>query len=283
MRHPYIFITEESGSSFDEDISLALLEEKIAGVLIKNFLTPEETKTMLDGLLRLPMEKKVRINEGFASFPMSFAQYTQMRNGGIMTEEDYVNTASDFRQLFPSQFGMDVEHKLIHFFSDFFKGAHVESIYNNRFNKHMIPFTFRELFPGSGELIAHCENLFFDEFPDFFEWLRRFQVEENKFSFFITLQAAEAGGELCCFDIHWDDVKKRVEPTLLQNLDGKSLDLTNESIRRTYIKPEAGDLLLFAGGNVWHRVEKVAGSKSRVTLGGFVAKSVEPGKYYMWS
>ena len=41
--------------------------------------------------------------------------------------------------------------------------------------------------------------------------------------------------------------------------------------------------MLFAGGNVWHRVEKVLGFKSRITLGGFIAETTTPGKYYIWS
>ena len=59
--------------------------------------------------------------------------------------------------------------------------------------------------------------------------------------------------------------------------------VNNPNVHRYFVKPEPGDLLLFAGGNVWHRVEKVAGFKSRITLGGFIAETTTPGKYYIWS
>jgi hypothetical protein len=49
------------------------------------------------------------------------------------------------------------------------------------------------------------------------------------------------------------------------------------------LKPEEGDLLLFAGGNIWHRVLTVQGNKSRITIGGFIAETNMPGRYYIWS
>jgi Rps23 Pro-64 3,4-dihydroxylase Tpa1-like proline 4-hydroxylase len=135
-----------------------------------------------------------------------------------------------------------------------------------------------------GELVIHCENLFFEEFPLFLEVLKSLQIKENKLSYFITLQEAEEGGELCCFDLNWKNVKTRIEHSKLIDKYNNTIFINeNRIIKREFVKPNAGDLLLFAGGNTWHKVEKVKGNKSRITLGGFIAETTEEGKFYIWA
>ena len=47
--------------------------------------------------------------------------------------------------------------------------------------------------------------------------------------------------------------------------------------------PEPGDLLIFYGGRIWHRVEPILGSKPRITLGGFINFSDDDKKCFYWS
>ena len=42
-------------------------------------------------------------------------------------------------------------------------------------------------------------------------------------------------------------------------------------------------MILFQGGNIWHRVETVRGNKPRITLGGFGGTSLNKEKIYYWS
>jgi hypothetical protein len=44
-----------------------------------------------------------------------------------------------------------------------------------------------------------------------------------------------------------------------------------------------GDLLVFAGGELWHRVSKVEGSLTRYSLGGFMGFSHDGSRLYVWS
>lgn len=114
--------------------------------------------------------------------------------------------------------------------------------------------------------------------------LQELDIKDNKLSYFLTLSAAEEGGELCCFDLNWKQVKKRVDFEHLEDEFQQTIDIINDqAVKRVFVKPEPGDLLLFAGGNVWHRVERVLGNTSRITLGGFIAEATTKGKYYIWS
>lgn len=280
----FTFITVNNFSELDEGIMTDLLNEKITGILFKKFLSQNETESLLKGLSNIAQEDKTLVNEGFQSYPLSFAQFTQKKKSGEMVTEDYVKEAKLLQNRLLNDFGVDITSKLCYFLQQFSEFRKVSPILNTEFNSYLIPFNFRELFPGKGELIAHCENLFFNEFPEFFNWLKLMNIKTNKLSYFITLQEADLGGELCCYDINWSNVKIRKTQTILADEFNNELDIdNNENIKRCYIKPEQGDLLLFAGGNVWHRVEKVQGKKSRITLGGFIAETTTQNHFYIWS
>jgi hypothetical protein len=51
----------------------------------------------------------------------------------------------------------------------------------------------------------------------------------------------------------------------------------------TPIRLAPGDMILFTGGRIWHRVEPVEGESERVTIGGFVALAQDGERVYFWS
>jgi hypothetical protein len=278
------FITINHEDELNANLIIDLLEERITGILIKNFLNKSEVSSALEGVWNTPYQNKTRINDGFFSHPITFAQFTQLKESGQLTIDDYCKIAHDLLTSQEQKLGYNVVKKLCNFLNAFDPIKQVSPIINKDNGQELVPFTIRELLPGKGELIIHCENLFFKEFPEFFNLLKWLDIKDNKLSYFITLSQAETGGELCCFDLNWNNIKTRVDDEQLQNEDFQTIKiLNNPEVKRFFIKPEAGDLLLFAGGNVWHRVEKVGGFKSRITLGGFIAETNTPGKYYIWS
>ncbi|MEM7038253.1 MAG: hypothetical protein AAF570_14815, partial [Bacteroidota bacterium] len=52
---------------------------------------------------------------------------------------------------------------------------------------------------------------------------------------------------------------------------------------RFTIEPTEGDLILFSGGRIWHQVENLSGSRPRITIGGFCARSHDDQSFYFWS
>jgi hypothetical protein len=278
------FITINEKSELNADLIKDLLEERITGVLIKHFLNGEEVNNALEGVWSTPYQQKTRINDGFFSHPITFAQFTQLKATGELTIDEYCKIAKNLIESQEKKLGIDIVKRLCEFLNAFDPIQQISPIVNKENGQDLVPFTIRELLPGKGELIIHCENLFFKEFPQFFELLKWLDIQDNKLSYFITLSEAETGGELCCFDLNWSNIKTRVDDEQLQNEDFQTINIINNpDVKRYFIKPMAGDLLLFAGGNVWHRVEKVLGFKSRITLGGFIAETTTPGKYYIWS
>lgn len=256
-----------------EVLGKALLDEKITGLVIEDFLSTEECEKIVEQFNQIELSSKTIVNKGFDTFPLSFAQYTQLKDSGQMCTEDYVVLAKKFRDSVFTLFGIDLENRLIACFNTFFPDKHCSLLKNEKYDEYLVPFNFRELKPGFGELVTHCENLFFTEFPSFFNWLSEHGVKNNQFSFFVTLQNTELGGELCCYNLSWDTVKERVNFDTLKDVNGNEIRLDDQHADKFKIKPKIGSLLLFNGGNIWHRVEKVAGPKSRITVGGFVSSS----------
>lgn len=250
-----------------------LLNEEVTGLIIEDFFSELECQNIVETFRQIANEEKTVVNDGFITLPLSFAQYTQLKDSGKMNTEEYVNLATTFRKSIVPLFGVDIEQKLKDCFTKLFPNKTFDLLWNQEFENSLVPFNFRELKPGNGELIAHCENLFFKEFPSFFDWLSKHGVRNNQFSFFITLQNTEEGGELNCFDFLWENVKERVEYELLRDDSGNLININGSNVYSSLIKPKVGSLLLFNGGNIWHRVEKVIGQNSRITLGGFVSSS----------
>ena len=48
------------------------------------------------------------------------------------------------------------------------------------------------------------------------------------------------------------------------------------------VAPPAGSLVFFGGGWRWHRVDRIAGDRARVTYGGFAARSVDGTSVNFW-
>lgn len=280
----FSFVTVHPNQISNPNLVTDLLNEKITGILIKGFLDSNENQQLLDAFNSIAQTEKTIINDGFTSYPLSFAQFTQKHLQGTININEYIQIAHKSRIELANRAGFDIVDKLcayLHTVNDF---SIIGPIEHTESKQPLVAFNVRELFPERGELIAHCENLFFTEFPQFFQWLQLMDVKENKLSYFITLQESEEGGELCCFDLNWAEVKQRDNPFTLRDALNNEINLNdNSKVKRHFIKPSAGDLLLFAGGNVWHRVEKVKGTKSRITLGGFIAETNTKGKYYIWS
>ena len=50
-----------------------------------------------------------------------------------------------------------------------------------------------------------------------------------------------------------------------------------------HFTPEAGDLFLLASGRCLHRIEKIAGPRARITMGGFLALDKPRARVLYWS
>ncbi|MBZ0120804.1 MAG: 2OG-Fe(II) oxygenase [Sandaracinaceae bacterium] len=140
------------------------------------------------------------------------------------------------------------------------------------------PANVRMLRPDSG-IALHCENET-TGFPPMRELIERIDTT-TQLSFYVLLQAPEAGGELRIEPLREGEPSgaplrslPRDEPAVLRALD-----------RLEAIVPpmRAGDLLVFDAGRHYHRVMPVRGARPRWTLGAFVARSKDHLRLWHWS
>lgn len=261
-----------------------ILDGQLDGFVIPDFLSPEECKQLIDGFRRLHEQSLVRIDAGFTSHPMAFAQMDQLVRAGKIKAEDYHRDAVTFRKEFSAHFGLDLEGRLTALLNRLADGITAGIPEDVDGHGSFIPFTFRELLPGKGTLKAHCEHLFFQEFPAFFERFSHFTRNENQLSFFIVLQRAGQGGALTLYDLLWEDGQRRPTDFDIRLPDGTQVNVDDpKELPQQRISPQAGALVVFAGGKIWHRVDIVEAAPSRMTIGGFLSFSPDYQRMYLWS
>jgi len=134
-------------------------------------------------------------------------------------------------------------------------------------------FNFRALDPGE-QIFAHHDNHFglgvYRHLPGDLE-------RSTLLSFFFTLRAPEAGGELIVYAARGDDPAVPRLPSRF--LDTATIEARYPAARLTL---GAGDLLIFDAGRMVHRVAPVGGAHPRLTFGGFMTLSTDRSRLAFW-
>ena len=107
--------------------------------------------------------------------------------------------------------------------------------------------------------------------------LSQYARVHDQLSYFFLLRKPDEAGQLVLYDALWDETKEALAqdyPTAVKLV---------ESRKAHVIDMEPGDLVIFAGGRIWHQVRDVEGETNRVTLGGFMAYSKDMSRLYHWS
>jgi hypothetical protein len=125
--------------------------------------------------------------------------------------------------------------------------------------------------PGSRGLPAHAGNEFQMHQSATLAHLQSTTVTIDHLSWFVVIQAPEAGGALSVFDLLYDEHEAAV-PTWTE-IGRDDADFDDQPALQ--LAPPAGTLILFGGGWRWHRVDPIHGSVQRVTWGGFAGPSLD--------
>lgn len=261
------------------------------GMIIKGFLSPSEIESIKKGFSGLPHDEFVHIREGRA-YPPVFAQLLRnvvgkpddVKNIGKFTE--YFDKCEAFRESFKEKFGVDFRHKIDDVFSRMGRGRSVDVPKGFNGQGRYTFCTIRCLIPETGEMSVHTGNYFRESCAEFYEHLETQVKTYDQLSFFVTLQKAEAGGGLTLYDIEWKDGQTKDNPSenrYVRDVDGKLIDIQGLGRKTMTLTPEAGDLLIFNGAQIWHRVEIVKGKRDRMTIGGFIGFSEDDKEILYWS
>ena len=268
-----------------------LYNRKYDGLLIKNVLSQKEVEQVKANLDNLPKDQLSPMPEGFA-WPIVFAQLVRHNPGEPeknVTAEDfhnYFNMCTETPARFKEIFGWDFKERVDQILSAFGGGRKVgnppglDGVGSYNFT------TVRCYNPGVGNIRIHCGNYFQQEFPEFYKHLSEHVKIKDQLSYFMVVQKPEIGGELALYDLEWVDGQTKDDPAeenIVNCPDGTIIDRRSKNLRRRFIAPEAGDMILFAGGQIWHSVEDVKGNTPRITMGGFLSFSHDGKEICYWS
>lgn len=266
-----------------------IYNQQYVGIIIKNVLSLEEIDKIKNGINNIPVDKRIPTGVGF-SYPRHFAQLVRPSKGNEINDatlQEYFKECEILSDDLKSKFAVDLHFKLNQIFSKISGGKEVAVAKGNEGDGRFAFGALRVNYSNQGFISVHCGNYFQQEFPQFYTHLEKQVKVKDQLSYFFTIENAEIGGELTLFDALWEDGQSKKNAGddsgfFLKN--GEFSDTSaNSKLKRQKIKPNAGDLLIFSGGPIWHKVEKVEGNKDRITFGGFLAFNHSKDKLIYWT
>lgn len=287
------FITIDAKEIVKEhpDALYDLYHSKKHGFLIKNFLNSEELSILQD-FAKHNIEREVAQTPVGYTYPMIFQEFS-LRNKDLKPEELVLNSKLYFEnnEAFNNNFHqttkVDLYNKINTLFANLSGGRKVEVPKGFENLGRYLFGNFRHLHPNGGLMTVHCGNYFGKNFEIVYRHLVQKIKVTNQMSYFVMVQKPDIGGELSIFNLRWIDGQGKSgfsedEEVFLSN--GAVIKVDNHpKIKRFPMIPEPGDMILFQGGNIWHRVEKVFGNKERITFGGFMGIDKDESTFYYWT
>jgi hypothetical protein len=236
--------------------------------IVKNFLASKEIQTILEDLDKnysLAPDKNHYLPYPFPSIDWSKAEMYKEKTAR-----------------FVNSFSKDLVSILQYRLNNLFKPSQFNPIQSISPEFQFNPFTLRILRPSKVDIHHHVENQSVEQYANFFQELGYYLQVYNQFSFVLMVQAPEQGGEIVLFDEVWKG-HHLVEQQRKALDDMDTADAIAHKIKEV-ICLNAGDLLIFPAGITWHKVAEVSGNIERITLGGFIGKSLtEENSYLFWS
>jgi hypothetical protein len=257
------------------------------GIVIRNFLTREENeplKAAIDAHIR---ERKEQ-GEITYSYPPTFGDLEQNFDREEVKQE-YFSRSRDFTENFLARFKVDFVNRLLSTFQQLEDRVDASLIPAERYDSNYLPATIRLIpSPHFDEMRTHCGNMFCGKqyFSKYYEDIVPLVEIVNQLSYFMLVQKPEVGGKLMVYNITCYEAPTTTcedETIDLLGNNGQFINLHDGSVEEIPIEMNEGDLLVFAGGELWHRVSKVEGSLTRYSLGGFMGFAHDGSKLYVWS
>lgn len=249
-----------------------LLDMEIDGATIRGVFTPSEVEVVLAQLeemadLRTAVPFGVMVGRPIG-LPM---------DDDDGTSRPYVEHAKLCRDFYRTSFGFDPHDRVVDVLAPMAGGHPLLPAADD--NGEYNPGQLRWMEPGLGGLSAHYGNEFLRLHRDGRKaGLFKTTDAINHLSYFAMLQRPDVGGTLSVFEA--------LETTYQHPTgwaDGVRDDSYFDSAPMRTLDPGPGDLLLFGGGHRWHRVEPIDGNRSRVTYGGFCARSIDGADVNFWT
>jgi hypothetical protein len=255
-----------------------ICERKIDGLIVHNFFSQEEVSKVVNQLTRREAFPDAPFGDVLIYGPALYVSDLDIHKYC----DEAVQFRSHCRQLFSG--GRDFESQMREVLGSMSGGRSVE-LPTAPDGASYTPATIRVL--EEGQFMGwHFENQFL-HCTSGYRHLSNLVEPKDHLSYFVMLDASDVGGELILYDLEWSETewpdrdKSGRERT--GTVGGKPIASVMENYEQMSLKPSPGDLVLFDGGRILHRVSTVESSRRRITIGGFVAFSNHREKVYYWS
>ena len=258
------------------DFLRQIVQNESSGVVFRNVLKKEMLDEYTKDLNAIPEHLFNDVIFG-SIFPLPFATITDQES-----VNQYFDSQRKFQDYIESNSIKEVNAALISFFQKISSSIKLETLEDPLEKKAYSLATLRRFFPLKGGLHIHCGHGHHD--VPFYKRLSADVVLTPQFSFFLVLQNSEEGGELTIYDLLCEKGQhKDYHDNNDYILDKNDSQIKVSDLRSFQIRPRAGDVLVFAGGDIYHRVEQIKGTSDRITYGGFINFSKDFDKFYLWS
>lgn len=255
---------------------------KLDGVIIRQVLTPEEVQTIVSNIEIQKENIQNKVRTGY-TFPRAYFDADKNKGDGNPFENNFIEWAK-WRNAFPEMFGVDIEARITSVFQKMAADKQVVILNGPKEIGSYIPATIRVFHPHMGGIPVHCGNMFEELLPTLYKDLMSKVITKNQMSYFIQLQTPQRGGELTIYDLEWIPGQASIDENEIKLNDGTVIDTAVEGVIEKYaLKINPGDMLIFAAGEIWHRVETPLGKSDRITVGGFLGFTKDGKSVSYWS
>ncbi len=261
----------------EQDLLKKVVDGDIDGFVSKGVFSQQEVDAILSALQEVPESDMMSVPTGHV-YPLPFATISDDEKLG-----KYVN-ASKALQAWRKDPAI---HILLNKLDTFLKkvGSSLNVDVPKTADKQNLcaPGNFRIFQENKGGLFVHCGYLFQEQAPYYYKVVEPMALD-GQLSYFLVLQNSNEGGELTIYDMLWNQIKRKDSDEENEYvLDEKGDKLYLKDVKSFQVSPKAGDILIFRGGPIWHRVENIKGPKPRITFGGFLNLTPDQKGIRYWS
>jgi hypothetical protein len=263
------FEDEKDNQNYIEQI----YQKKLDGFVTRGVLSKDEIKELLDITKEIKDEDCLPTSNG-RLFPYPYATISDKDK----TLDGYISKNEALLRLPLEKF----RNRIQDFFNKYSGEMEAKVPKVLKSDKPSAYGTFRFFMPKMGGLFVHCGYFFQEEHAIYFDVVEEMD-KAVQFSFFMMLQYPENGGNLTIYDMLWPEVNgKDVFENNVYVLDKNKNKVYLKDVDSFAVRPAPGDILIFNGGPIWHRVEEIEGTRPRISFGGFINFSKDGKELFYW-
>lgn len=267
-------IPAQASDSTKQNLVKRVHQGDLEGFIVKGIFSPEEVESFKKLTAEIPADRFLKTNTG-TILPDPFATISDLDERA----RNYVEKNKAFQT-----FGFERFHAALQNAMELVAGDYRVQVPATVLDNYpAVAATVRHFYPGMGGLYVHCGYLFQEQSPKYYQAVEPMK-KEGQLSFFVVIQQPEQGGELTLYDMVWENVNAKDFPEnneFVLDRDGNRIYLTE--VNQVKYNPQPGDMLIFYGGRIWHRVEPIVGALPRITFGGFINFSEDDQTMFYWS